>query len=129
VRIEDSILALGIPNGRNNTWALPHDVEISRTTLVVSESDGGPLAEAPRTFSAVSVNPQSFALGAHGSGPGRLVFSGCRFELAQDVEDDDEIYALENLEADAAVEVVSSQIGAGFAGWLAPTCGACTLTP
>ena len=127
VRIEESVLVLGIPNGQRNKWALPHDVEISGTTLVVSES--GESQEAARAFSAVSLAAQSQALGAHAPGVGRLLFNDCRFELAQDVEPDDVIYALDNVDAEVVVEVVAGQLGAGFADWFSPTCSGCALTP
>lgn len=127
VRIEESVLVLGAPSGPSNRWALPHDVEISGTTLVVSES--GESEDAPRAFSAVSLTPQSQAMGAHASGAGRLVFHDCRFELAEDVGPDAEIYALENAEVDAGIEIVAGQLGAGFSDWFAPACSGCRLVP
>lgn len=127
VRIEDSVLVLGVPSGPQNTWALPHDVEVSGTTLVVSEGSEG--QEAPRTFSAVSVTASSLAPGAHGTGPGLLVFDDCRFELGEDVEPEDELYAVENADADAAIEVVSGRLGVGFTHWFAPACNGCRLAP
>lgn len=126
VRIEDSVLVLGVPKGQQNTWALPHDVEVSGTTLVVSESGA---SEAPRAFSAVSVIMQSQALGAHATGTGRLMFEDCRFGLAENTGPDDEIYALENVATDATIEIVSSELGAGFAHWFAPACNGCRLAP
>jgi hypothetical protein len=128
VRIEESVLVLGMPGGQHGQWALPHDVEISRTTLVVSESsENDTLTEAPRTFSAVSLSSQSWALGAAAAGTGHLLFSDCRFELSRDVEPNDEVYAIENLDVDASIEIASSQLGAGFAGWFAPACKGCAL--
>jgi hypothetical protein len=125
VRIEESVLVLGVPSGPRSRWALPHDVEISGSTLVVSES--GESEEAARAFSAVSLTPQSAALGAHATGPARLVFSDCQFKLAQDVEPDDEIYVVENADVDAVIDIVSSQLDAGFSDWFAPACHGCSL--
>jgi hypothetical protein len=59
VRIDESVSALGVANWQDNRWALPHDVEVSGTTLVVSAGD-----DAPRAFSVVSVTPHSVAMGA-----------------------------------------------------------------
>lgn len=125
VRIEQSVLVLGVPNGLRNRWALPHDVEVTDTTIVASET--GESEEAPRAFSAVSLTTQSQALGAHAGGAGRLVFNDCHFQLAADVEPDDEIHAVENVDTDATIEVVSGQLGAGFADWFAQTCRGCKL--
>jgi hypothetical protein len=127
VRIEQSVLVLGVPSRNQNRWALPHDVELSGTTLVVSES--GESEEPTRAFSAVSLIPQSNALGAHASGAGHLVFDDCRFERARDVELDDPLYALENIDVDASVEVVSGKLGAGFSDWFAPACSGCRMAP
>jgi hypothetical protein len=127
VRIEDSVLVLGIPSGPRNRWALPHDVAISGSTLVVSED--GETEEASRAFSAVSLTSQSSALGAHAPGAARLVFTDCEFKLAQDVEPDDQVYAIENADVAAAVELVSGQLDSGFADWFAPECSGCTRAP
>lgn len=127
VRIEQSVLVLGAPSDNQNSWALPHDVEISGTTLVVSET--GESEEEPRALSAVSLTPQSRALGAHANGAGHLVFDDCRFELAGDVELDDPLYALQNVDADATVEVVSGELGTGFSDWFAPACSGCRMAP
>ena len=129
VHIEDSVLVMGLRSAFHNQWALVHDVAITRSTIISSETDNaGAPAEAAREFPAISVTSRSFAPGPPTPGSGRLTLTDCRFELAPDVEADDVVYGIDNPEADATVVVTSSKLGAGFASWFAPTCAGCSTT-
>lgn len=130
VRIEDSVLVLGIPSIFHNQWALVHDVAIARSTIIASESTTtGALAEEARKFSAIAITTQSIAPGPATPGAGKLILSDCRFELAPDVEASDVVYAVDNPNVDAAIQVTSSKLGPGFASWFSPTCVGCSSTP
>jgi hypothetical protein len=125
VRITDSVLALG-PASERSSWAVVHDVEITRTTLAASAEATN--AAKPADFSAISVTSQTFSPGPPSSGSGHLTFSDCRFELAGDVTAGTAVYAIENADTDAAIGVASSQLGAGFTDWFAPQCRGCVRT-
>jgi hypothetical protein len=129
VRIADSVLMMGVPSEAHNHLGPTHDVVISGTTLVSSELsyDGG--AEAARTFAAISITEEAIAPSPPANGPGSLLFDGCRFELAGDVEADDVVYAVESGIADLAVTLRGTTLGSGFADWFAPECAGCTHEP
>jgi hypothetical protein len=130
VRIEDSVLVVGLPSPFHNHWALAHDVEVARSTLITSESAStGAVDEAARELSAVSLTSQSFSPGPASPGPGRLSFTDCHFELAPDVEADDVVYGVDNPDVEASIVVASSQLGPGYAGWFTATCVGCSHTP
>jgi hypothetical protein len=129
VRIEDSVLVVGIPSAYHNHWALVHDVEVKRSTIIASESvASGTLDEAARELSAVSVTSQSISPGPASPGKGRLAFTACHFDLAPDVEKDDIVYGVDNPEVDATVVVESSSLANGFRSWFSPTCVGCSST-
>jgi hypothetical protein len=130
VRVADSVLMIGLPSDTHNYFGLPHDVEITGTTLVTSETpyQGEPPDES-RTFGAVSVLGQSLAPSPPAEGAGRLVFDGCRFEVAGDVETDDVVYAVESSLGALSVTLRATTLGSGFADWFAPECAGCTHEP
>jgi len=128
VRIEDSVLALGSPSVRS-PWALAHDVEVVRTTLVATGAvDATAGSQAPLDFAAVSLTPQSRSFGPATPGSGRLSFSDCRFVLAEEPRSGASAYAIAN-DSDAVVVVSASQLDSGFDGWFAPECRSCTVAP
>jgi hypothetical protein len=124
VRIEDSVLALG-PPGAGRNWAVAHDVEISRTTLVAFAASG---ADGPTGSAALAVTAPSDSPGPSSPGSGHLSFSDCHFERATNASPVGAFYAIQN-EADTSVTVTSSRLGAGFTDWFAPECSGCALTP
>jgi hypothetical protein len=126
VRIEDSVLMLGTPR---SPWAVAHDVQLTRTTLVALTTDGTAGAPAPADVAAVAVTPPVFSFGPGSPGSARLAFTDCRFELTGDSAPGASIYAIENTNADTSVVVTSSQLGAAFKDWFAPQCTGCTRTP
>jgi hypothetical protein len=120
---------MGLRSAFHNQWALVHDVEVIRSTIIASETDtAGAAGEVAREFPAISVTSRSFASGPPTPGSGRLTLTDCRFELAPDVEADDVVYGIDNPDVDATVVVTSSKLGAGFASWFAPTCAGCSTT-
>jgi hypothetical protein len=126
VRIEDSVLMLGSPR---SPWAVAHDVELTRTTLVALTTDGTAGAAVPVDAGAVAVTPPVFSFGPGTPGSARLAFTDCRFELTGDSVAGASIYAIENTNANTSVVVTSSQLGAAFKDWFAPQCTGCTRTP
>lgn len=125
VRIEDSVLALGPPRA-GRYWAIAHDVEISRTTLVAFAAQG---ADAPVSSAALSVTSQSDSPGPPSPGSGHLGFTDCRFERAtSEPSGSGAFYAIQN-DTGTSVTVTSSELGAGFTEWFAPECSGCALTP
>jgi hypothetical protein len=130
VRIADSVLMLGLSHEGHNHFGPTHDVVITGSTIVASEVSGiANDAESARTFAAVSIVPDAVAPSPPATGPGTLLFDGCRFEIAGDVEADDVVYAVESGIADLAVTVRTTTLGGGFADWFAPACPSCTLEP
>jgi hypothetical protein len=130
VRIADSVLMLGLSSEGHNHFGPTHDVEITGTTIVASETPSDPnAAESARTFSAVSIVTEAVAPSPSAEGPGRLVFDGCRFELASDVEADDVVYAVESQFPDLEVTLRNAMLGSGFADWFGPECAGCTIDP
>jgi hypothetical protein len=130
VRIADSVLVLGLPREGHNHFGPTHDVVITGTTIVAAETPDDPAAgEAARTFAAVTIVPEAVAPSPPAAGPGTLLFDGCRFEIAGDVESDDVVYAVESGIADLAVSVRTTTLGPGFVDWFAPACPGCTIEP
>jgi hypothetical protein len=128
VRIADSVLVLGLSHEGHNHFGPTHDVVITATTIVASEMPGDPNAgEAARTFSAVSIVPEAVAPSPQAPGPHSLLFDGCRFEIASDVEADDVVYAVESGIDDLAVTLSTTTLGSGFADWFAPECPSCAV--
>lgn len=125
VRIEDSVLALGPPRA-GRYWAVAHDVEVSRTTLVAfAPSD----ANAPASSAALSVTSRSDSPGPASPGSGQLSFTDCRFERATSEPSGGAAFYAIQTDADTSVAVTSSELGAGFSDWFAPECSGCVLTP
>jgi hypothetical protein len=131
VRISDSILVVGVPSDRHNYWAVPHDVEITGTTLIASEQgdDGQEAPEADRTLVAAAVRWGFGSTDPPFPGTHRLLFDRCRFERAQDVDPTDVVYAVANPTVGGTVLVRSSSLGAGVGGWFAPGCKDCQMEP
>jgi len=124
LRIEDSVLVLGAPAVRS-PWAIAHDVELTRTTLIAAPS---PDDVEPADFAAVSLTGQSFAFGPATPGRGHLGFTDCRWELSDGVVTG-KPYAIENVDADTSVVVSGGTLGPGFSAWFGPKCLGCTLAP
>jgi hypothetical protein len=131
VRVVDSVLMTGIPSDEHNFFGVPHDVELSGTTLVASEkpAPGVAFEEAARTLSAARVGSVSLASSDGPSVPGTLSFIGCRFELAASVEPDDSVTAVDNQNPDVSVTVRGSSLASGFANFFSPACENCALEP
>ncbi len=128
VRIADSVLVLGLPYEGHNHFGPTHDVVVTGTTIVAAEAPSDPGAkDTPRTFAAVTIVPDAVAPSPPAMGPGTLLFDGCRFEIAGDVEADDVVYAVESGIEDLAVTVRMSTLGPGFVDWFAPDCAGCML--
>jgi hypothetical protein len=131
IRISDSVLVVGVPSERHNYWAIPHDVEISGTTLIAAEQgdDGEELPDADRQVFAASVRWGYGTLDPPAPGTHRLLFDRCRFEKAADVEATDTVYAVANPTAGGTVLVRSSSFAGDVAGWFAPGCKDCQIEP
>lgn len=125
VRIEDSVIVMGVPSTFHNHWGSIHDVEVTRSTIIASETPVEAAPEELREFAAISVSSQSLAFGPATPGRGRLALVDCRFELASDVESSDTVYAVENGDVDAAILFTSTKLGSGFVDWFAPACLGC----
>lgn len=131
VRIVDSVLQLGVPTDRHNYWGLPHDVEVTRTTLIASEriDEESVSAEQDSSFGFTAIRwSLSFATPVVTEGR-RLLFDECHFDLASSFEPADRIYAVANSEEGGQVIVRGSTLGSEVAGWFAPDCVNCTLEP
>lgn len=133
VRIADSVLQIGVTSDRYNHWTVPHDVQVTGSTLVVSETvgDEGPTVEEDRTLAAAPVrwqvgpgDPDPTADSGH-----QLTFEGCRFELGRDLEPGDSVYAASSSVNGGANVIRSSTLGSGMRGWFAPECEGCVLMP
>jgi hypothetical protein len=135
VRISDSILQAGIPSSAHNFWGTPHDVEVTRSTLVASETDdeGAPAPAENRTFAAVSVrwDAANDPLGPTrvADPPHRLTFDHCAFQAGSELDANDAVYAIESPSAGGAVLVMTPTLGANLRGALLPPCAGCVLTP
>jgi hypothetical protein len=132
VRIADSVLMLGIPSETHNFFGVPHDVSLDRTTLVVSEraaDNGAPFEEQARTLVGVNVGTASLAAGDGPNLPGTLLFTDCHFELAADVEADDQVFAIDNRNPDVSVSVMNARLGSGFVDLFSDDCVSCTSAP
>lgn len=126
VRIEDSVLMLG--SSPREQWGGAHDVEISGTTLIASETTDS-TADEPPPSSAIVLDAFSFIPGKASAGASRLAFTDCRFELARKAADNQPFYALANASTERSVSVSTSTLGAGFSNWFAPDCAGCSLIP
>jgi hypothetical protein len=133
VRIVDSVLESGIPSDLHNFWGLPHDIEVSRTTLVVSETDdeGLDAPEAERSLAAVSVRwelEDSSPAAAAASGPHQLLFDQCVFQRGADLDASDSVYAIESAGNAGRVILRAPSFGPGLDPLL-PTCATCSSEP
>lgn len=136
VRIRDSVLELGIPSDTHNFFALPHDVEIADSALVVSETDeeGRPAPEMDRELAVVEVrwqlteHPQLPALLDAAAPPHELRFVGCSFERGTDLESADGTYAVSTSGSAGNVLLERPALAAGVAAF-APNCETCSLEP
>jgi hypothetical protein len=132
VRISDSVLALGVPSERHNHFDVPHDLEVTGSTLVAHEliDETAGASEADRSFAAVSIHWQADLDVAPVPGPHRVLFQGCRFEVASNVESNDTVYAIQEPTAEGTVFVRGCTLGPGLAGWFFPGgCADCRLEP
>ena len=131
VRISDSVLQLGIPTERHNNWTLPHDVEVSDSTLIASErqDEAEQTPEADRVFPMVDVRWQLDPEEPPPEGDHRLSFERCRFELGSDLDASDTVYAVGSPAAGGVVTIRSSRLGPGLSDWFAPQCEGCELAP
>jgi hypothetical protein len=131
VRISDSVLQVGIPVSRQNYWFVPHDVEVTRTTLSASirigESDELPtdaqtLILADVRWSLTEGDPPI-------PGEHRLVFDQCRFDAASDVRAIDTVYGVQSPGPGGSIVLRGGELGPRLAGWLAPNCVGCSIEP
>jgi hypothetical protein len=134
VRILDSVLESGLPSELHNFWGLPHDIEVTRTTLVVSETDAEGLdaPEASRALAAVSVrwelDNDSSPPAAAASGPHQLLFDQCVFQRGADLDPNDQVYALESIGSGGRVVLRAASLGPGVEALL-PPCATCSSEP
>lgn len=133
VRIRDSVLESGIPSELHNFWGLPHDIEVTRTTLVVSETDdeGLDASEADRSLAAVSVRwelDDGSPAAAPALGPHQLLFDQCAFQRGADLDSSDATYALESSGSGGRVVLRAANLGPGL-GALLPPCASCSTEP
>lgn len=135
VRIADSVLESGVPSELHNFWGLPHDVQVFRTTLVLSETDDEGLvaAEADRQLGVVSVRWQLDADGADAAapaeGPHQLLFDQCTFQRGASLDPSDTVYAVESASAGGRVLVRAPNLGPGISAALFPPCAGCSVEP
>lgn len=130
VKIADSVLYMGLPDGRHNAWRVPHDVEVSTSTVVVAErAVDGDEEEGDRTLSPVSVYWELEGSGVAPPGPHLLRFRECRFEAANDVEPSDTVYAVDSPTEGGSIVIEGSTLGPRFADFFAPGCQDCSLEP
>jgi hypothetical protein len=137
VIIDESVLQSGLPSSVHNYFGLPHDVTVTRSTLVASETDENGLVAAPadRSFAAASArwvleaDPLRPPLLPAAPGPHRLTFDGCLFLDAAGEPAGDSVYAVESSGAGGSVVVRAPTLGPGLAGALAPACSGCSLEP
>jgi len=136
VRIEDSVLELGVPSDTHNFFALPHDVEITDSALVVSETndEGLPAAEMNRELAIVQVrfelaaHPELPALLPAAEPPHQLKFVGCSFSRGADLESTDITYAVAT-SGNAGNVLLERPALAGGVAPFAPSCETCRLEP
>jgi hypothetical protein len=135
VHIADSLLQFGLPSAAHNYIGLPHDVRITRSTLVVGETndEGAPASEAKRTLSAADVRwdldeelagALRVASGAH-----RLLLESCTFQRGADVDSDDTVFGVHSAGSSGSVVVLAPTLGAGIVNALNPECAGCSSSP
>lgn len=117
VRISDSVLMVGPASAEHDYVGLPHDVELTSTTIVATDARPA----------ALSLRAETLASGTPGSGTGRLLLQDCRFELDTSATPTDPIFALDNAATESTVVVRRGSLGAGFADWFAPGCTSCVV--
>lgn len=136
VRIRESVLYLGVPSTRHNFWALPHDVEVTDSILFASEAVDQleqiheETEEADRTFAIVEVHNRAEPPRDNTpleSTDSHLVFDNCSFQVADNVEDTDEVYALQTVGPQANVIVRNSTLGPRMTDWAHESCDTCTV--
>jgi Calx-beta domain len=134
VRISNSVLMSGMRVPSHNYWGQFQDVEVRNSTLRVSESAeaGGDVvasetAEADRELTAVRIEWPAPAAGVVATGT--LLFEGCFFDRANDVEASDTVYAVTSRSQGPTIRVVSSTLAPSFKDWFAPDCADCRLEP
>jgi len=136
VQITDSVLQTGVPSLLHNFFGLPHDVTITRTTLVTSETNAlGIEAEpADRELAIASVrwapdeDPDLPPRLPAAMGPHRLVFDQCTFLRGPDVDAADTVAAVETSGTGGTVIVRAPVLGSGVEA-LAPSCDGCSVEP
>lgn len=129
VYIDDSVLVVGPASERHNTFSELGDVTISNSQLILSELEDelGTATEADRTMALVTVTwPEPDAESGVVSS-GKLTLDQCQFDLADNVEAADTVYAVSSTGNGGIVEVVGSVLGAGVSTWFGPDCEGCRL--
>jgi hypothetical protein len=134
VRISESVLQTGLPSAIHNFFGLPHDVTITLSTLVTSETDllGAPAPAADRDLAVVSVrwelesNPERPPLLPSAPPPHRILFDRCTFLRGPDLDPSDTVAAVESTPPGGTVLLRSPTLGPSVTP-LAPTCDGCTL--
>lgn len=127
VRITDSELQLGTPSERHNHWDSPDDVEVTRTTIVTSETvdEDSEIEEADREWSAISVIWAPLA--AEVPPTSILLFRDCVFQTADDVESTDVVHLLESTTEGGRLVVINGDNTNCQCDWMAPTCIGCEV--
>jgi len=137
VRIVDSHLETGVPSAVHNYIGLPHDVILTRTTLVVSPTDenGADLPAELETLVAASVRWQLVSdddlppLLPAAPGPHALVLDQCTFERGADVSARANVYAVGSAPpAAGSVTLHNPSLAAGVEAF-APECDGCVRDP
>ncbi len=134
VTITDSVLQAGLPSAVHNFFGLPHDVTLTRTTLVATETDDGGLetVDADRTLAVSTVrwelmsNMELPPLLPAASPPHRIVFDQCTFLRGPDVETTDTVYGVATEGRGGSVVVRAPVLDANVEA-LSPSCDGCTL--
>src|SRR6185369_9573005 len=121
VRIVDSHLETGAPSAVQNFIGLPHDVTLTRTTLVVSPTDenGAELPTLPGTLLVANVrwqltpNDDLPPLLPAAPAPHALVFDQCTFERGAEVSPATRVYAVGSTPAGGSVTLRDPTLAAG----------------
>ncbi len=132
VQITNSVIQLGIASSTHNYFGFPHDVALSDSTLVVSETDDESLEapEAMRTLSAipvrwdVSLDPTAKPANA----PHQLSATRCTFQRGADVDSDDLVYGADSSGIGGSVVISAARLAPGVSAAIAPNCTDCSVT-
>jgi len=136
VSITDSVLSTGIPSLVHNFFGLPHDVTLTRTTLVVSPTDETGM-DVPFDEPTLAVTNVRWQLASNDDlppllpaapSPHTLLLDQCTFERGADVPETTRVYAVESTATGGNVIVRQPKLGAGVES-LSPECSGCRLDP